>query len=115
MWQLDAPSSPRLFTHMHVLLFVLDTGQRAGELPNHVLQLGVAHLLLAGCSGRTLRCVTHVDGEHDQLGGHAAAFVVEAHGVGSLGGGHKGVLAGRLLFALVHHMVIRAADLDVHV
>jgi len=102
-------------THMHVLLLVLDAGQRAGEFPDHVLQLGVAHLLLSGSAWGALWGLTHVDGEHDQLGRHAAALVVEAHGVGTLGGGHEGVLAGGLLLAFVHHMVLGAADLDVHV
>jgi len=107
--------SPAFRTHMHVLLLVLDAGQRAGEFPDHVLQLGVAHLLLAGSAWGALWGLSHVNGEHDQLGRHAAALVVEAHGVGTLGGGHEGVLAGGLLLAFVHHMVLGAADLDVHV
>lgn len=102
-------------TYMHVLLLVLDAGQCARELAYHVLQLGVAHLLLARCARCALRGIAQFDGEHDQLWCHAAAFVVEADRVDSLCGRNKSVFARGFLLALMHNMLIGSGYFDVHI
>lgn len=102
-------------TYMHVLLLVLDTGQCARELAYHVFQFGVANLLLARCARCALWSITQFDGEHDQLGCHAAALIVEAHGVDTLCGRNESVFARGFLLALMHNMLIGSGDFDVHI
>lgn len=80
-------------TYMHVLLLVLDAGQGAGQLTYHILQFCVAHLLLAWCARCALWCIAQFDGEHDQFGCHAAAFVVKADRIDTLCRGNESVFA----------------------
>lgn len=100
---------------MHVFLFVLDAGQCARQLTYHVLELCVAHFLLARCARCALRCIAQFDGEHDQFRCHAAALVVKAYGINTLRGRNERVFARRLLLALMHNMIIGSGYFDVHI
>ncbi len=102
---------------LHVLLLVLDSGQRVRQLVDHLLEL----VVIGGRVGARARLsagqvrLGHVHREHDDLGRHGAHLVAEAVLVNAVGVRGECVLAVGLAVALVDHLVVRSGDLDVNV
>lgn len=102
-------------SHLHILLLVLYSRQRARQLTDHVLQLLVGICVATRRSVRLLGRLPNGHVEHDHLGRHGGHLIREAIRVDAGCVCCKREFAGRFALALIDYLVVGAHDAHINV